>query len=81
MTLTTRAVAFVDPNTQTTSRCHYVWYWDGVTKEQGPNNSYTKERTLCQGQSDDSVFTMSILSFTGPENIRLRISHRYDDPE
>ncbi|KAK8022152.1 hypothetical protein PG993_012919 [Apiospora rasikravindrae] len=37
-----------DPNFNTSAHCNNPWKWDGITTQQGPNNTYNTNYIICE---------------------------------
>ncbi|KAK8076389.1 hypothetical protein PG994_003661 [Apiospora phragmitis] len=67
-----------DPNFNTSSFCNNPWKWDGVTMQQGPNNTYNTNYFVCEMQLPE-VWQLKINNITDDGLFELGLIHTCKD--
>ncbi|CAJ2506075.1 Uu.00g002050.m01.CDS01 [Anthostomella pinea] len=69
---------WMDPNVNHTCHCEKDWQWDGVTKENGPNNTYNTDYFVCKSEIAET-FQFKFVTMTDLGAFTLMLSHIFRD--
>ncbi|KAK7961031.1 hypothetical protein PG988_012245 [Apiospora saccharicola] len=69
---------WLDPNFNTSSSCNSSWKWDGITMENGPNNSYPTQYMMCEMHFPEA-WQLRVNSITDDGLFELGLIHTCKD--
>ncbi|KAK5654107.1 hypothetical protein OQA88_7538 [Cercophora sp. LCS_1] len=72
----------VRENKVSSTTCNQTWSWDGKHTIGGDDNALDTPYLPCwQSEEDGTYFAMRLMTFVGPTNFTLQLSHQYKDSE